>query len=62
MPSLGVVLERLANRHGLDARLSGSGSACFLFPSDGASVIDVLTKELDEAWGRHYWLMETEFN
>ena len=62
MPTIPVVLERLRRTHGLDARLSGSGSACFVFPSGNPSVIQILRKELDSAWGQYHWLVETELN
>ena len=59
MPSLAVVLKRLRNKHGLDARLSGSGSACFLFPSGEVSAIKILQQELADAWGSSFWIEET---
>ena len=62
MPSIAVVLDRLRRVHGLDARLSGSGSACFVFPCGGPSVIQILKKELDSAWGKFHWLVETELH
>lgn len=62
IPSLALVLDRLRRLHGLDARLSGSGSACFVFPSDGASVIPVVKKELESAWGQFFWLQQTELH
>jgi 4-diphosphocytidyl-2-C-methyl-D-erythritol kinase len=62
MPSLAVVLERLGQTHGLDARLSGSGSACFVFPNDPRFAISELTKELARAWGSAFWIEETLVN
>ena len=59
MPSLSVVLMRLQDRHGMDARLSGSGSACFVFPENPAFAITILTEELERAWGPFYWMQET---
>ncbi|MGC9450921.1 MAG: 4-(cytidine 5'-diphospho)-2-C-methyl-D-erythritol kinase [Oceanipulchritudo sp.] len=62
MPSLAVVLDRLRTLHGLDARLSGSGSACFVFPPEGGSVISIIRDELVNAWGRDFWLETTSLN
>lgn len=59
MPSLGLVLKRLRENHGLDARLSGSGSACFLFSSTQVSAIKILQQELADAWGSSFWIKET---
>ncbi len=59
MPSLAVVLERLRRKLGLEARLSGSGSACFAFHDGDSSVIQCLRQELQSAWGEHYWMVET---
>jgi 4-diphosphocytidyl-2-C-methyl-D-erythritol kinase len=62
MPTIGVVLHRLRHLHGLDARLSGSGSACFVFTGGRRSAIPLLRKELGSAWGKYYWLEETELH
>ncbi len=59
MPSLAIVLERLREKYGLDARLSGSGSACFVFPYDPGFDKTILQEELAKAWGRSYWIQET---
>ena len=59
MPGLCIVLQRLRNRHGMDARLSGSGSACFVFPSGPLFAIKTLQQELADAWGNAYWIQET---
>lgn len=56
MPSLPIVLERLRDRHGLDARLSGSGSACFLFTDDPSSACSLVAEEMERAWGEVFWL------
>ncbi|MEX0332520.1 MAG: 4-(cytidine 5'-diphospho)-2-C-methyl-D-erythritol kinase [Puniceicoccaceae bacterium] len=62
MPSLAVVLSRLRVLHGLDARLSGSGSACFVFPNDQPFDTNAVQKELVEAFGEHFWMQETTIN
>ena len=59
MPSLGVVLDRLHLRAGLDARLSGSGSACFAFAEGGSFDMEILASELESAWGPHAWVQFT---
>ena len=58
IPSLGGVLKRLRDQHGMDARLSGSGSACFVFANNPTSAIKILHEELAYAWGTHFWLQE----
>lgn len=59
IPSLAIVLERLRNDHHLDARLSGSGSACFIFPNNPESAIRILNEVLEDAWGRAFWIQQT---
>lgn len=59
MPTIAVVLQRLRDLHGLDARMSGSGSACFAFHNGEESVIEEIKKELVAAWGGRYWLVQT---
>lgn len=58
MPTLPVVLERLRERHGLDARLSGSGSACFAFPRGDSSARSKVSEEMERAWGEGCWIEE----
>ncbi len=59
MPSLAVVLACLRKQHQLDARLSGSGSACFVFPNNLESAMNILRKVLEDAWGSAYWMRQT---
>lgn len=59
MPSLHMVLKRLRGQK-LDAHLSGSGSACFVIV-DGQNTAEIVKSELDRAWGKHYWLVQTHF-
>jgi 4-diphosphocytidyl-2-C-methyl-D-erythritol kinase len=61
MPSVPVVLDRLRGKHGLDARLSGSGSCCFAFSTDGGSDISEVKNEMRRAWGEDCWLERTYF-
>lgn len=49
-PALPVLLERLATRFGLNARMSGSGSACFAFLSNETPVDEVVAA-VHAAWG-----------
>ncbi len=58
LPSLAVLLHRLRNVHGLDARLSGSGSASFLVAPDLGAAKKILEEEVVRAWGRQYWIEE----
>lgn len=62
LPSLAVVLNRLRTVHGLDARMSGSGSACFVFAKDSTFTMNSLQEELASAWGRAFWIVETVLN
>lgn len=62
IPSLAVVLARLRIRHGLEARMSGSGSACFIFPQQAQFAKKVITDELAQAFGEDYWLEQTAFD
>lgn len=57
IPSLHIVLNRLRG-HGLDARMSGSGSACFVV-GDSPEILEKLRSELEKAWGKHYWIVQT---
>ena len=59
LPSVAVLLRRLREEHGLDARMSGSGSACFVFPGKGSSAMTLLSEELEMAWGPFFWMEET---
>lgn len=58
MPSLAIVLKRLRQIHGLEARLSGSGSACFVFPPEGACARPAVSEESVRAWGETCWMEE----
>lgn len=62
LPSLAVVLERLRTVHGLDARMSGSGSACFVFAKDSTFAMKKVQEELATAWGRAFWIVKTVIN
>jgi 4-diphosphocytidyl-2-C-methyl-D-erythritol kinase len=62
IPSLGVVLARLRIHHGLEARMSGSGSACFIFPNQASFARKVIEDELTQAFGEDYWFEETAFD
>lgn len=62
LPSLAVVLQRLRRRQGLEARLSGSGSACFVFSNGRPFDRNAVEKELSAAFGPCYWIEETVIN
>jgi 4-diphosphocytidyl-2-C-methyl-D-erythritol kinase len=51
-PALPVLLDVLRQRFGLNARMSGSGSACFcLLPNAGGPSSADLTSAVHQAWG-----------
>jgi 4-diphosphocytidyl-2-C-methyl-D-erythritol kinase len=58
IPSLAIVLKRLRELHGLDARLSGSGSACFAFSPGNSSAKSQILEEAQRAWGESCWMEE----
>ncbi|NDV61393.1 4-(cytidine 5'-diphospho)-2-C-methyl-D-erythritol kinase [Puniceicoccales bacterium CK1056] len=58
MPTLPLVLERLRSIHGIDARLSGSGSACFAFSEGDSSAKSRVIEEMQQAWGEVNWIEE----
>jgi len=60
MPSLALVLERLREKHGLMAQLSGSGSACFAFPRPDSSDTSIIREEMERAWGECHWIVEAQ--
>lgn len=59
IPSIPIVLRRLRERHGIDARMTGSGSACFAFPRKDSSDRKLIEDELRRAWGEVYWMQES---
>ncbi|MFO7725439.1 MAG: hypothetical protein R6V45_07825 [Oceanipulchritudo sp.] len=59
IPSIPILLKRLREKHGIDARLTGSGSACFAFPGRGPSDKEIIEKEMCRAWGEVYWMQES---
>jgi len=60
IPDLAVVFRRLREIHGLDARLSGSGSACFLLTDNPEAEGRILEEELVRAWGDSHWMELSE--
>jgi 4-diphosphocytidyl-2-C-methyl-D-erythritol kinase len=56
IPSLAVFLHRLRDRHGLDVRLSGSGSACFAFSPGNSFAKTQIQEESERAWGESCWM------
>ncbi len=62
LPSLALVLHQLRENHGLDVRMSGSGSACFIFPKDAAFARNALEKVLTTEWGDRYLIQEIVLN
>lgn len=59
LPTLPVLLEHLRERHGWQAQLSGSGSACFAFSDADGSVTNTAVKDIRDAWGEDFWLVRT---
>lgn len=55
-PGIPVMLERMRRRHGLDARLSGSGSACFALAENKAGTERCVERALRELYGDESWL------
>jgi 4-diphosphocytidyl-2-C-methyl-D-erythritol kinase len=60
-PALPVLLEALGTEFGVEARLSGSGSACFAFLPAGAAV-EAVKSRIHEAWGATARVVETRFS
>lgn len=59
--ALPTLLERLRERFGVVARMSGSGSACFALLAEDAPVADV-TGAIREAWGAAVFVTETRIS
>lgn len=62
IPSLAIFLHRLREHHGLDARLSGSGSGCFAFSPGNSSAKSHILEESERAWGESCWMEEAVLN
>jgi 4-diphosphocytidyl-2-C-methyl-D-erythritol kinase len=56
--ALPIVLERLRDRFGIEARMSGSGSACFALLNENADAGPVVAA-VREAWGPSAFVVET---
>ena len=56
--ALPIVLERLRDRFGIEARMSGSGSACFALLNENADAGPVVAA-VREAWGASAFVVET---
>ena len=56
--ALPALLAELRANFGLEARMSGSGSACFALLSDDAPVAE-MTAAIRAAWGASAWIVET---
>lgn len=57
-PALPVLLRQLRENHGLSPRMSGSGSACFVFLADEAPV-ESLCEAIRQAWGPSAFVVQT---
>jgi 4-diphosphocytidyl-2-C-methyl-D-erythritol kinase len=57
-PALPVLLAWLRERHGISARMSGSGSACFAWLADGVDAI-AAGGTIREAWGEEAFVQIT---
>ncbi len=56
--ALPIVLDRLRDRFGIEARMSGSGSACFALLNENADAGPVVAL-IREAWGASAFVVET---
>lgn len=59
--ALPTLLERLRERFGVVARMSGSGSACFALLAEDAPVV-AITAAIREAWGASVFVTETRIS
>ena len=59
--ALPAMLAWLRERHGLEGRISGSGSACFAFLPGGADV-DAVTQTVREGWGEDAFVQATQLS
>lgn len=57
--ALPAMLAWLRERHGLEARMSGSGSACFAFLPEGADLAAVM-QTVQEGWGEEAFVQATQ--
>jgi 4-diphosphocytidyl-2-C-methyl-D-erythritol kinase len=57
-PALSLMLETLRGRLGIEARMSGSGSACYALLEERADARP-LEAAVREAWGRSAFILET---
>ncbi len=57
--ALPVLLAQLRERFGVEARMSGSGSACFALLGDGTPVAEMGTA-IRAAWGEETFVVETQ--
>lgn len=57
--ALPAMLAWLRERHGLEARMSGSGSACFAFLPEGTDLAAV-TQTVREGWGEEAFVQATQ--
>lgn len=57
--ALPAMLAWLRERHGLQARMSGSGSACFAFCPEGMDLASV-TQTVREGWGAEAFVQATQ--
>lgn len=56
--ALPIMLERLRGQFGIEARMSGSGSACFAFLDESADAAPAVAA-IREAWGASAFVVET---
>lgn len=59
--ALPAMIAWLRERHGLGARMSGSGSACFALPPDGLDLAPVVAT-IREGFGPAAWVVETRLS
>lgn len=57
-PALPVMLAWLRERHGIEVRMSGSGSACFAWLPEAADTV-AITATIREGWGSDAFVVDT---
>jgi len=59
--ALPTALEAVSRAHGVTFRMTGSGSACFAFPHEGADVA-AIHRTLARYWGGGTWFCDTRLS
>jgi 4-diphosphocytidyl-2-C-methyl-D-erythritol kinase len=59
--ALPTALEAVSRAHGVAFRMTGSGSACFAFPGEGADA-EAIRRTLASYWGSGTWFCDTRIS